>query len=91
MKISFRGDISYTIQAIKIIQDFIFCVFEIFLGHDPNFFLGHDPIWVMTEMGHDPNYFLGHDRDPVVTPNTTRISNTLWVYLYSNLIDSNRI
>ena len=47
LKISFRGVISYTIQAIKIIQDFIFCVFEIFLGHDPNFFLGHDPIWVI--------------------------------------------
>ena len=36
LQISFRRVIFYTIQAIKIIQDFIFCVFEIFLGHDRN-------------------------------------------------------
>jgi hypothetical protein len=39
LKISFGGVISHTIQAINIISGFGFCVFEIFLGHDPNYFL----------------------------------------------------
>jgi hypothetical protein len=47
LKISFRGVISYTIEAINIIQDFIFCVFEIFLGHDPS---RSWPKWVMTQL-----------------------------------------
>jgi hypothetical protein len=65
LKISFRGVISYKIQAKNIILGVIFCVLEMFLGHDLEL--------VMTEMGHDPKIILGHDRDPIVTTLVPRL------------------
>ncbi len=49
LKISFKV-ISYTIQAIQNILDFIFCIFD---------------FWFMTRF-RSWNYFLAHERDPLV-------------------------
>jgi hypothetical protein len=54
---SFRRIILYAAKAIKIIPDLIFCVLEIFFGHDP--VMIQLKFWVMTQFRSRPKLFFG--------------------------------